>query len=102
MWVGKKNSRLKKNVGQANFTCHSRECPDIPWNARPKKSRGGKKKPLRPRPRGTKKLLVGILFTVGGGKKIRLAKSSSFVSWTKKLTIGTTILAFRPRAALGT
>ena len=44
-WLEEKIVGWKKKCRLENFPCHSKECPDIPWNARPKKGRGGKKPP---------------------------------------------------------
>ena len=63
MLVGKKICRLKKKCRLENFPCQKLKCPDIPWNARPKNGRGGKKRPRAYR----------------GEKKIK-----KFVIWRKK------------------
>ena len=75
MSAGKKHCRLGGKCRLENFPCHYRKCPDIPWNAGPKNSRGGKKPPRAYRGGwgGEKKNLVGP------GKKMLVGKKNCWL-----------------------
>ena len=71
--LGGKICRLKKKCWLENFPYHSRKCPDIPWNARPKNGRGVKKPPRSYR---------------GGEKSFSFGQKKFFVGWKNKMLVG--------------